>query len=239
MKTAIQICTFHRPREIRLCIDALLKYMRPPEQVYWLVCDDCTGGDYLDKLLLEYPFLHTISTPKRSGWGVNVNRGLDYLFGHGFDTIYFTEDDYILGKDLNLSYGLELLKSPQIGLIRYDGLAGHQLDLTIEEQPLADHREGFGLDRLTYLRILKSSRNLNIYSNRPHLKHRRFHEFYGYYREGERLGLTETSFAHHVRDLMVYEEAPQIVAFPDYLLRWYDDIGVSFQHTSFDEEITK
>lgn len=232
----VQICTFSRPREIRLCIDALLKYLHYSELI-WLVCDDSTGGDYVERLAADYPFLQFCITPRRAGWGVNVNLGLDYLEALGIDYIYFTEDDYILTKDIDLNVGMHLLQDPQIGLVRYDGLAGHRLDMTLEEMDYPGNREGVGIDKLTYARLLKSSRNLNIYSNRPHLKHRRFHDYYGRYIEGQRLGMTETNFAHRVRDIMVFEEAPQIVALPEYILRHYDDIGVSFQHTQYDQEI--
>lgn len=235
-RVAIQICTYSRPKEIRLCINALRRHLKY-DDLFWLVCDDSTGGSYLRDLKDEFPFLTCLSTPDRSGWGINVNEGLRYIYTIlGIDYVYFTEDDYILSREIDLTSGLHLLTNSGVGLLRYDGLAGHRLDLTLEEFPYSGHREGLGWDKITYLRLLRSSQNLNIYSNRPHLKHRRFHDHYGLYPEGLTLGMTETSFAHIVRDRMTEDGAPQIAALPEFILRYYDDIGVSFQLTPQDQE---
>jgi hypothetical protein len=52
-----------------------------------------------------------------------------------------------------------------------------------------------------FWRILWESYELYITSNRPHLKRRRFHEFFGYYPENLSLGMTEETFCHHCHEV--------------------------------------
>jgi hypothetical protein len=51
-----------------------------------------------------------------------------------------------------------------------------------------------------YWRIWWHSPELYIPSDRPHLKHRRFHEWYGLYPEGLKSAETEDAWCHQCKD---------------------------------------
>jgi hypothetical protein len=76
---------------------------------------------------------------------------------------------------------------------------------------------------------------LNVYSHGPHLKTSKFHQYYGPYPEGSKLGETEEKFAHIVKDRLREDpHAPQIAIQPDWVSMRFDHIGTTFQHTEKD-----
>ena len=109
--------------------------------------------------------------------------------------------------------------------VRYDGLAGHRLLLELRERDTE-------IGKIHFLRLRHDSPSLNVYSNRPHLKHKRFHQFYGLYPEGLKLGETETHFAHRVKDKL--RDGPWIVALSSGVENSFRHIGVSRQGTELD-----
>lgn len=241
----IQICTYNRPKEILEVINSLVRNLRyPASQLRWLVCDDASPALY-HTTLAESKMFHNlnikiISTAKNSGWGANVNQGIREIIDT--DYTFFIEDDKILGRELNLKHGVALMQEkPHLGMLRYRGTAGthvvfHQFEGNISEY-VPDYREGnSGLPgRITYLQLDSGSPTLYIYSHGPHLKRKSFHEFYGLYPEGRKLGDTEESFAHHVKDMMHVEGAPGIAILPEFVLPWFEDIGKSYQGSEFDK----
>lgn len=244
----ILICTYNRPAEIRQVIWSLQQYM-PYENTVWCICDDSSGGSYLTDLANDFahlPNFNCISTPRNSGWGANVNMGLAWLQDHGVDHVYFTEDDYVLTDTIDPRPIIALLDvHPGIGMVRVDGIAGHRLVAHMAETVITGHVFGDYCQsvgdpgRLHYWLIDQASPSLNIYSNRPHFKRISiFHKYYGYYRVGAKLGETEDAFAHRVRDNMRHPGAPAIAALPEHVIRKFDDIGVSYQHTPLDKEHT-
>lgn len=221
--TTIVIITYDRPEEIRATITALKKYLRYEGLLHWHIADDSSPVGYLEGIQTAFPEIcFTITVTKRKGWSANVNKALQAIAS---DFIFLCEDDYVARKYLDLTAGVSLLLAePSCGLVRYDGLAGH--DLTLH---LTEFQNTAG--RTAYLVIERSSQCLNIYSNRPHLKHRRFHQFYGWYKEGLHLGETEEEFAHRVRDK---EGGPTIAILADGIERAFDHIGHSRQGTEHD-----
>ena len=234
----VAIITYKRPKELRLCLAALQKHLEYKGNIHYLIHDDATGGDYLPKLRKEYPHMKFISTDKNSGWGVSANnlyRNIET------DIYYFQEEDYILTKPLSLTEGVMLLLTHAgIGLIRYGGVVGHRVVLHMGEVDVNhidhDYRCGMGLTgKIPYMLIDGSSPEAFVYSNQPHLKHKRFQHFYGNYIEGAKLGETELSYTMNVKDKMKLPNAPAIAVLPEWVVRHFDDIGVSFQHTSEDK----
>jgi len=183
----------------------------------------------LPDILGDFPDLNitTTSTPRRSGWGANVNTGLRAIKEQH---VFQIEDDQLAQRTIDLERGVFVLEHcPQIGLVRYDGLAGHRLVLRLEETPMVKGR------REHFLRIDKrlssDQKELYGYSNRPHLKHKRFHQAYGAYPGGLALGSTEASFAHVV---MESKGPPELVALSDGIDRAFKHIGKSRQFTTED-----
>lgn len=224
----VVIVTYSRPEEIRRTLLALAANLRYPGPLRWHVADDGTGGNYLPDLARDFPELAlTATVTRRQGWGANVNRALDV---QGDKYLFLCEDDYVAERVLDLRRGVALLaeEEPGLGLIRYDGIRGHAVTLSLEE---VDTREG----RQDYLRLLPTSHTLYTYSNRPHLVHPRFHAAYGRYPEGLKLGATEEAFAHGVRDRQLRDPAaPGIAVLPEGIPQAFAHIGKSWQLSAHD-----
>jgi len=226
---AVQIITYERPGEIRRVIVALTKYLQYDGKLVWYLADDGSKGNYVLEIQRDFPKINfRVSVTKRLGWGANVTRCMQMI---GEKYILLCEDDYVALQQLDINKGVALLNSTaNIGLVRYDGLAGHRLNLAIEEVSTP-------LGVLQYLEILKSSRGLNVYSNRPHLKHKKFHRAYGEYPMNKSLGETESAFAHRVKDAL--EKGPKIITLENGIVRAFNHIGKSRQGTEFDQLKTK
>lgn len=240
------VITYNRFDIILKTISALEeKLIYPREHLRYLIADDCTPGDYKQRLLETSVFknlynVEFVPADHNGGWGTNANRALAYSTA---PYIFQTEDDKILHKTLDLQLGVAIMEAKQeIGLLRYRGIAGDHMVLHLFEanidQHMKDYIEGTGLPaKVSYLLFDSGSPGLYIYSHGPHLKRKNFHEFYGKYPEGLRLGATEESYAHMVKDKMRHDPFVPVIAIqPDWIVNWFDDIGISFQHTELDVE---
>jgi glycosyltransferase involved in cell wall biosynthesis len=238
----VLICTYNRVDEIQSTLLSLADNLCYPD-LRWLVTDDSSPNGYaamLRKLKLFRELkVEVVSTPERGGWGKNVNTGLWHV---RTEYVYFQEDDYLLEKPLDLRVGVALLETrPNIGLLRYRGIAGehvviHQFESDISAY-LPDHQDGVGLPgRLSYWQLDSGSPALYLYSHGPHLKRPAFHLFHGFYPEGLPLGETEEKYAHRVKDRMKsdWQHAPAIAILPDWVHMWYNHIGQSYQHGELD-----
>lgn len=223
---AVMIVTYDRPSEIRRTIKALDKYLEYKGKFVWYLADDGSPGNYILDIQRDFANLgFRVSVTKRLGWGANVNKCLQKMIGEKH--IFLCEDDYVALYPLDINKGVALLDSKvNIGLVRYDGLSGHRLNLVIEEV-----KTPIGV--IQYLNILKKdSRGLNVYSNRPHLKHRKFHRAYGEYPIGKPLGETESAFAHRIKDIL---KGPKLVILENGIVRAFDHVGKSRQGTELDQ----
>lgn len=246
-EVTIVICTYDRRVEFEKTLDGLIKYLSyPADRLQFMIADDHTPGNYVRDLqdLIEaktgkIPLFSV--TPTNLGWGRNVNQALQAVVT---PYTFFTEDDYVLTYPLDLKVGIAMMEtSPELGYIRYRGCAGdtlvfHQQEARLEEF-LPNYQEGVGLPgRGTLLLIDGNSPALYIYTNGPHLKRNIFHRVYGYYAEGLKLGETEESFAHTVKDRMRSEPntAPWLAILPEWIPMHWDHIGTSYQHTEKDKD---
>jgi len=247
----VVICTYNRPVEIRKTIDSMLKNLRyPPEHLLWLIADDGTVGDYpndvCEYILARLPDADVSYTiTERRGWGANVNKALKEAFGYA-DYVYFTEDDYLLLKPLDLRPYIAAMEVDQrIGLVRF-GIAGHSLTCGLHELDISDwipdYQEndsnngysGVGKINMWYVDRISSRGPFSNYqySNRPHLKHRRFHETYRLYPEGLTLGETEEAMNRQMMAEMNLQ--PYITCPANWTLWHYDHCGQSRQGTRED-----
>lgn len=219
----IVIVTYNRSEEIRHTIKALLAHVKYDGHIHWLLADDGSPGNYVQELVRDFHQIDLrVSTTMRGGWGRNVNNALRMV---ETDIFFLCEDDYVSLHSLDFNAGVSLLmEKDDIGLVRYDGVEGHDLDLA-----LRSHR---GCEGIQYATVLISSPTLYVYSNRPHLCHRRFHIFYGIYPEKLKLGETEESFAHIVKNGLA--EGPKIAILHTGIPRAFDHIGRSYQLSADD-----
>jgi hypothetical protein len=202
-----------------------LKHIKYPQgKLLFHLADDGTPGDYIGAIESEFHYLHwTHTVTNRQGWGANVNTALKAI---QTNMVFLIEDDYVSLHPINLVDGVRLLTAKDdIGLIRYDGIAGHNLTTYWREYTDSDGRIDYGIIDL-------KSPHLNCYSNRPHLRHKRFTDYFGYYPEGKPLGWTEEAFAHHIKKAP--SEAPKLVILDDGVPRHFDHIGKSRQRSEYD-----
>lgn len=243
-EVTIGIITFSRPNEIVETVETLRDNLRYPEdKLHWLISDDASPGGYLAKLkkikLFKEINAEFIDTGINSGWGANANNLLAHV-----TTPYLlqTEDDKRLWKPLDLMVGVALLETKlDIGYVRYRATAGehtvfHQMETDITAY-LPDYQDGaVGLPgKLSYLQIDSNSPSLYLYTHGPHLKHRRFHDWYGKYPEGLKLAATEESYCHTVKAKMKEYGAPALTILPEWILPYFEDYGQSFQGSTWDK----
>lgn len=239
------IGTYDRLTEIQRTMEALIEYVIYPDHaVRVLVADNHSPNGYLNKLKKLKVFKHwdtRFYTPTTMvSWGEKINGALESVTD---DYVIYCEDDYVLSASLDLRVGVALLEtSRHIGLLRYGGTAGdhvvfHQLESDISPL-LPDWRDAMGgMGKLTYMQFDSGSPTAYLYSHRPHLKHRRFHAYYGMYDEGRKLGDTEEAYAIRVKAMQQGDHAgaPAIAILPEWIPMKWDHIGVSFQHTEHDK----
>lgn len=212
----ILLVTWNRPVEIRKTVYGLVKHIRYDGNIKWHLADDNSPDSYVYDIIHEFRFIPewSYSITDRKGWGANVNQALK---GIETEYVFLIEDDYVCNTDLDFNAGVEVLESQSdVVCIRYDGIAGHSLNLKLRETST----------KIQYMAIDFDSPHLNVYSNRPHLrKHKQMLDDYGYYDEGIKLGLTEESFAHKVKDT----KKGKFAILWDGVLNKFDHIGISRQ----------
>lgn len=150
--------------------------------------------------------------PQR-GLGANLNMLIRYA---GDDLLFQMDDDHHLHAPLYLTpHADRLLTVDEDGWIRLMQVGSHHYTATLEGR---------------YWRVLWNSPELYIPSNRPHLKHPRFHRHFGLYPEGLRLGATEEGFCHHCKTIATRMGGPAVLVPLDSTSEYgWDHVGDSWQ----------
>ena len=126
-----------------------------------------------------------------TGFGANLNNLLNNC---KTDLIFQTDDDIELIRPINLNaHAQKLAEDDTAGWIRLMWIGHHRYiaDLGGGEFPTGDPRNP--LDG-HYWRVRWNSPEHYIPSCRPHIKHKRFHDYFGIYPEGLQTGETENAF---------------------------------------------
>lgn len=243
-EVTIHLATYSRPVEVRRVLKALHERLIYP-RLKVLLSDDGTPGDYVQAIIDDckhlFPDIGGVTLPENGGWAKQVNNGLNHIES---DFIFFIEDDYELKRMIDLRVGVALMLAlPKYGMVRYGGILGHCLTLDIAEANLKDiwpeyyqsftlghHKLGFLMVRppLQDQELQKQyhiSTEAYIYSNMPHLKHRRWHDYYGQYPEGLKQGQTEETYAGMVRARLSEPDAPQIAVLADHIVHPFEIIS--------------
>lgn len=255
----VMICTYDRPFELGSTFGALTKNLHYPN-LHWHLADDGSPKASLDAAIEHIePYVteargetFSYSVTNRKGWGANVNFASQMLAPRD-EFVYFTEDDHVLKRPLDLRpYVALLIGHENIGMVRF-GIAGHDgirarlREYDIDKGLLPDYSEAIGYGctgpgRMNAWELaLGHTENWGPYgfwrySNRPHLKHRRFHAAYGFYQEGKTLGETEQAMNHTIEAVYRNSEGrcPAIVVPCEWTYWYYDHIGQSRQGTEED-----
>lgn len=242
---SIVIITYSRPVEIRATITALQKNLYYDGELRYLIADDSSPDGYLTDLRKWFNShcsgdLGIVKTPANCGWGCNFRTAYQQC---DTDVIMLIEDDYECHHEIDISpYVGLLLENPRVGNMRLDGVAGHRVVAHMAECNISDYlphyQQGSAYPGMFHYWLLDSgSPELWLASNRPSLRHKRWFDYYGLYKEGLKLGDTETEYAHRVKDAMRADSdnAP-CIAVPLDATCYFTHIGRSYQHTEFDHE---
>jgi len=138
--------------------------------------DDSLAFDANDS---PFPIFYKRNKP-RLGLGANLNYLIDEAKRQGFTIAMQSDDDHVLLRPLDLTPHVERLEK-ETAWIRLMGVGSHKLKANLDE---------------TYWRVNWHSDELYITSNRAHIKSLKWHDIYGYYPEGLKLGGTEDGFCH-------------------------------------------
>lgn len=175
---SVLIPTYNRPETLLECVGALHRLVSYAGEWRIIIGNDgdrpiaTTGRD-------------TALNQPTGSLGANLNR----LIAATPDSILLQlDDDHILQSPLDITPHVERLMSDErAGWIRL-WLPECTCDGTY-------YYHFKGTMRGAYWAVDPQS-ELYGPSNRPHIKHRRFHEHFGYYPEGLKLGATEETFCH-------------------------------------------
>jgi len=149
----------------------------------WFVSDDGSSQDHINTVMQEIGvnYHRYLYNSNRKGVGHGMNHSLVELWDMGVELVISMEDDWELTAPLDLEpYVRTLVDHSENGLIRFgyisEGLTGKTVS---QEGKLYWNLYNLGE---TYR-----------FTGHPHLKHKRFHDVYGYYDEGWAAGKTELS----------------------------------------------
>lgn len=181
---AITIATYNRKETLRITIARLKQHLYYTGPIVWIVADDGSDDGTPAMLLEEWPEVRLVQSD-RGGLGANTNAGLRAALAHA-DYVLQLQDDMHLLSTLDLHPHIERLRDdPTCGFIRLWGVGGHRYTANLEGN---------------YWRVHWNSEELYIPSDRPHVKHRRFHEHFGMYPEGLTTAVTEDAWCHQCKD---------------------------------------
>lgn len=181
---AINIVTFNRVEILRDTLARLSRHLWYEGQQHIIVTDSGSTDGTQAMLVEERPDVHLVAN-QGTTMGANANAGLRASFAVADYVLQF-QDDMQLLVTLDLHPHIEKLRDdPTCGFIRLWGVGGHRYKATLEGN---------------YWRIHWDSDDLYIPSDRPHVKHRRFHEFFGMYPEGLKTAHTEEAWCHQCKN---------------------------------------
>lgn len=179
---AVLIVTYQRAPILAQTLEGVRAHVRYDGPLHLVIADDgSTDGTHQ---LARDCGAHLVVSD-RAGLGANTNAGLRAALALA-DLVLQLQDDMLPLSPLDLSpHAAWLLEHPGDGFIRLWGVGGHRYTATLDDR---------------YWRISWQSDELYIASDRPHLKHRRFHDAAGFYPEGLPTAATEEVWCHQAKD---------------------------------------
>lgn len=186
---AILVITYQRADILRQTLRGLVDHLAYEGEVVYVVADD-SSTDHTAEVVIDHRIESQarvlMVTTDRGGLGANANNGLRAAFGMA-EYVLQLQDDMELLTTLDLTPHVDwLMHHEQDGFIRLWGVGGHRYTATLDER---------------YWRIDWSCDELYIPSDRPHLKHKRFHDAAGWYPEGLKSAETEDHWSHQCKNI--------------------------------------
>lgn len=176
------IITYRRKELALVTIESVKRFVKYPN-IGFHIADDGSGEDYVQELVEaiggEYSITSTNSD--RRGVGANMNAGMEGVLGRA-DLWLHLEDDWALTADLDLVPCVRALEQePDYGMVRLGrltaGLTGRTISIA---------------NKLWW--ALERGSDTYVFTGNAALRHRRFREAYGPYREDLTPGKTELTY---------------------------------------------
>lgn len=191
VELTVLVVTYNRVEILNRTLDSIVEHLRPDNIV---VADDGSTDGTQDMLKSRYPGAILVQS-NHAKLGGNSNAGLRAAFAIS-DVVLHTQDDYHLTGDTGVREHVKTLhEDDNCGWIRIGQSFNHDFTASLHG---------------VYWRVSWDSPGLYIASDQPHLKHRRFHETYGWYPEGLPVGDTENSWCGKVKVLGQQKRTPQV-----------------------------
>ena len=181
---SVIVVTYHRVEALKRTLESLRRHV-DVDDYELIVCDD--GSPLAQRRQIRGLDVDRIGWNDRVGYGANVNSGLRAARG---EFVFHLEDDWVVKRPGHfLRAGVEVLNTlPEVGCLKFD-----------DNTPALRARRRVGGYTVEVLAFPNHARAEEYrYTNRPHLKHARFHQCYGMYAEGHCALETERLFAMHV-----------------------------------------
>ena len=191
------IPTMNRDALLAETMRRLIHNLQYAGDIHYLIGNDGETG--LTGRLMDAGFCKDCFTVledgERKGLGGNYNR---LIQASETDIILSTQDDYFLTRPLDLTEHVQkLLEDESAGWARLRLTQGQNFTATVH------HR---------YWHVSWHSEGWYIASDQPHLVHKRFHNAYGLYAEGLRVGDTENDWCWRTKRLgQEHPEWPQVL----------------------------
>jgi len=209
---AVLIPTYDRPEILERAMHELRRNVTGARPAFFV------GNDHEKPVSFECEDVTVFNKPSGS-LGANLNRLIQAATKAGFEILIQMDDDHILKGPLDLSCHInKLMEDATAGWIRLMGVGAHKLTADLDE---------------TYWRVRWDSDELYITSNRPHIKHVRFHEHFGLYHEARKLGHTEESFCHQCKNIGKESGGPNVLIPLTYDDGLWAHVGHSWQLEGF------
>lgn len=204
---SVLIPTYNRAWILRETIELLHKNLIYSGKITYYIGID--GDLSIGKMFAGHSDIVSIPGPN-NGLGANLNRLINSTKD---DLLFQIDDDHHLQQTFDLHPHVRQLDfDKKAGWIRLMGVAYHDYIAKLKGD---------------YWYIYWESPELYITSNRPHLKHRRFHDHYGLYPEGTKLGESEEGFCEQCK-AKAKEDGRIKVLVPVNDTRW-NHVGESWQ----------
>lgn len=249
---AIGIITYNRFSELMRVLESLHQHLvYPRDKLIWILCDDGSPGNYINRVTDFYHFDHVIVN-QRGGMPVNWNSMVKACEERA-EIGLMCQDDWRFTCPLDLRVAVRFLEhNPEYGMLRYHKLTGHVgLPLVVKEWNAGVVYPNFHYGQyeyapqmLPFVEILPPFDNSNTYSpysGGVHLRHKRFTQMYGYYQEGAGFSNAEGDYMARVNGRLRLDlnTAQRIAMFPSYFDSRFEDIGVSYRGTEVEKETVK
>lgn len=193
---SVLVITYNRRQTVLETLRRLEEFLRYDGERHLIVADDGSEDETPEAIAAMCPQATIVKSP-RVGLGANNNAGLAEAFSRA-NFVFQLQDDMHLETNLNLTpHVLRLMNDPTIGFITFWHVAFHHFTATCPDE---------------YWHVDWNSRGPYVANDHPHLKHKRFHDFFGSYPEGLRSDYTEEKWCGYThKQGQARPDAPKVL----------------------------